>query len=90
MNMRYIILIVIALCNSTTFSNAQSNLLENVKRNPAEAISLCSTFRELNSKGVSASSKESIIAISKKRNLNNIDAEILSMYVRGMHCPDVI
>tara|TARA_Y100001968_G_scaffold187355_1_gene171748 strand:- start:16368 stop:16643 length:276 start_codon:yes stop_codon:yes gene_type:complete len=71
-------------------TNAQSNLLESVKRNPQEAIAICSRFRELNSKGISASSKESIKEISQKRNLNETDSEILSMYIRGLHCPDVV
>ena len=75
---------------SNYIAHARSTLLENVKRNPADAISLCSEFKELNSKGISASSKESIMAISQKRNLSKIDAEILSMYVRGLHCPDVV
>ena len=74
---------------SAPVTYAQSNLLESVKRNPAEAIALCSKFKSLNAQGVSASSKESIKEISQKRNLNEIEAEILSMYVRGLHCPDV-
>ena len=68
---------------------AQSNLLENVKQNPDEAIALCSKFRSLNSKGISASSNESIMEISNQKKLTKVDAEILSMYVRGLHCPEV-
>ena len=68
---------------------AQSNLLESVKRNPKEANLLCAQFRDLNSKGISTSSKEAIAQISKQKNLNTRDAEILSIYVIGMYCPEV-
>ncbi|WP_320664209.1 hypothetical protein [Prochlorococcus sp. MIT 1223] len=88
--MGYIIALTIALLSSNSLSQAQSTLLESVKRNPKEAIALCSKFKALNAKGISASSKESILSISRKRNLSSIDAEIISMYVRGLHCPDVV
>ena len=88
--MNYLAALLIATFSSINAVQAQSNLLESVKRNPNEAIALCSKFRSLNSQGVSASSKASITEISEKRNLSEIDAEILSMYVRGLHCPDVI
>ena len=68
---------------------AQSTLLETVKRNPKEAISLCKRFRDLNAEGISASSKTAIREIATKKNLREIDAEILSMYVIGLNCPDV-
>jgi len=68
---------------------AQSNLLENVKRSPKEAQALCNQFRNLNSKGISSSSQEAIDQISRQRNLSITDAEILSIYVIGLHCPDV-
>ena len=69
---------------------AQSNLLESVKKNPANAIKMCNKFKELNSKGISASSDKAIEFVSKKNNLNAINAEILSIYVIGLHCPTVI
>ena len=68
---------------------AQSTLLENVKRNPQEAKALCSQFRGLNAKGISAGSKTTIDQISRQRNLSVTDAEILSIYVIGLYCPDV-
>ena len=68
----------------------QSNLLEKVKKNPANAIKMCDKFKELNSKGISASSDKAIDFVSKKNNLNPINAEILSIYVIGLHCPQVI
>ena len=69
---------------------SQSNLLESVKKNPSDAIKMCNKFEELNSKGISASSDKAIEFISKKNNLNPINAEILSIYVIGLHCPQVI
>ena len=78
---------------SLAFTNpvlSQSSLLESVKKNPADAIKLCNKFKELNSKGISASSDKAIEFVSKKNNLNPINAEILSIYVIGLHCPQVI
>jgi len=69
---------------------SQSNLLESVKKNPADAIKMCNKFKEFNSKGISASSDKAIEFVSKKNNLNPINAEILSIYVIGLHCPKVI
>ena len=69
---------------------SQSNLLERVKKNPANAIKICNKFKELNSKGISASSDKAIEYVSKKNNLNPINAEILSIYIIGFHCPQVI
>ena len=45
---------------------SQSNLLESVKKNPANAIKMCNKFKELNSKGISASSDKAIRYVSKK------------------------
>ena len=67
---------------------AQSRLLEEVKRNPDEAKTICQNFKELNKKNISASSPQSIQTISKQKNLSEVDAEILSMYVRGLYCPE--
>ncbi len=67
---------------------AQSRLLESVKRNPDEAKSLCQSFNLLNKKNISAGSPQSIQNISVQKNINSVDAEILSMYVRGLYCPE--
>ena len=67
---------------------AQSRLLEGVKRNPDEATSMCESFRELNNENISASSQKSIQRISNQKNVSEVDAEILSMYVRGLYCPE--
>ena len=67
---------------------AQSRLLEGVKNNPDEAKSICQSFRGLNKKNISAVSQESIQKISTQKNVSEVDAEILSMYVRGLYCPE--
>ena len=67
---------------------AQSRLLEGVKRNPDEAKSICESFRELNKEKISAGSPKSIRQISTQKNISEVDAEILSMYVRGLYCPE--
>ena len=67
---------------------AQSRLLESVKRNPDEAKSICESFRKLNKENISAGSQKSIQKISIQKNISEGDAEILSMYVRGLYCPE--
>ena len=69
---------------------SQSNLLESVKKNPNEAINICNKFREFNSKGISANSDKAIEYVSKKNKLTPVNAEIFSIYVIGLHCPDII
>jgi len=69
---------------------SQSNLLETVKKNPNEAKNLCNKFREFNSKGISASSDKAIEYVSNKKKLTPDNAEIFSIYVIGLHCPDII
>ena len=69
---------------------SQSNLLDSVKRNPDNAIEMCNKFRALNNKGISANSDEALNYVSQKNKLNQVNAEILSIYVIGLHCPNVI
>ncbi len=69
---------------------SQSNLLESVKKNPDEAMKICNKFKEFNSKGISANSDKAINYVSKKNNLTPVNAEIFSIYVIGLHCPDII
>ena len=69
---------------------SQSNLLESVKKNPNEAKNLCNKFRDFNSKGISANSDKAIEYVSNKKNLTPVNAEIFSIYVIGLHCPDII
>ena len=72
------------------FIHAQSNLLESVKKNPKNAIEICNKFKELNKRGISASSDEAINYVLEKNKLSPVNAEILSIYVIGIHCPNVI
>ena len=69
---------------------SQSNLLESVKKNPNEAIKICNKFKDFNSKGISASSDKAIDYVSKKNKLTPVNAEIFSIYVIGLHCPEII
>ena len=69
---------------------SQSNLLESVKKNPGEAIKICNKFKEFNSRGISASSDKAIDFVSKRNSLTPVDAEIFSIYVIGLHCPETI
>ena len=87
--MRYLHALLLSILASAYPVLAQSSLLENVKRNPKEAIALCKQFRSLNAEGISSSSKEALESFSRQKNLSLLDAEILSTYVIGMNCPDV-
>ena len=69
---------------------SQSNLLESVKKNPDEAINICNKFKEFNANGISASDDKAIEYVSKRNKLTAVNAEIFSIYVIGMHCPDII
>jgi len=84
-------LFLLILFSNTLFPVfSQSNLLESVKKNPTEAKNLCNKFRDFNSKGISASSDKAIEFISNKKKLTPVNAEIFSIYVIGLHCPDII
>ena len=87
--MRYFPPLIIFALAATPGVHAQSQILESVKQNPQEALSLCKHFQDLNSQGISTSSKKAIAEISRKKNLSEIDAEILSIYVIGLYCPQV-
>ncbi len=87
--MRYLYSLGIIFLGITPSIYAQSNLLESVKRNPEEAIAMCNQFKTLNEKGLSAGSKDSINKLSIQKNLSPTDAEILSIYVIGMYCPEI-
>ena len=81
-------LLTVAL-SSISSTYAESQLLENVKNNPEEAIALCNRFEDLNSKGLSSGSKEVIEEISREKQMSAQDAEILSIYIVGMYCPSI-
>ena len=88
--MKYLLFILFLFSNSLNPILSQSNLLESVKKNPGEAKNICNKFREFNSKGISASSDKAIEFVSKKNKLTPVNAEIFSIYVIGLHCPDII
>ena len=68
---------------------AESDLLDNVKRNPEKAKAMCRSFRKMNDNGKSAYSKKATRKVAESQNLTFQDAEILVTYVVGMHCPNV-
>ncbi len=70
-------------------SPAASPLLESVKQNPQLARSLCDDLRKLNKRGIRATSSEAVAMVARRQGLSSTDAEILTTYVVGLHCPDV-
>ncbi|MCP9815268.1 hypothetical protein KBY76_01130 [Synechococcus sp. GreenBA-s] len=68
---------------------ANSPLLDSVKQNPQLARSLCNDLKDLNAKGVSATSPKAVAMVASRQGLNKTDAEILTTYVVGLHCPEV-
>ena len=88
--MKFLLLFLFLFPNSLRPVFSQSNLLESVKKNPGEAVKICNKFREFNSKGISASSDKAIEYVSNKKKLKPVNAEIFSIYVIGLHCPDII
>ena len=88
--MKPLLFFLFLFANSFYPAFSQSNLLESVKENPDEAIKICNKFREFNSKGISASSDKAIKYVSNKKKLTPVNAEIFSIYVIGLHCPDII
>ena len=88
--MKPLLFLLFLFSNSLYPLYSQSNLLENVKKNPNEARNLCNKFREFNSRGISASSDKAIDYVSNKKKLTSVNAEIFSIYVIGLHCPEII
>jgi hypothetical protein len=70
-------------------AQAQSNLLESVRRDPARAKRLCRELRQMNQQGISYTSKQATRQIASQENLSLMDAEVLTTYVVGLYCPDV-
>ena len=88
--MKSFIFLLFLFSNSLYPVLSQSNLLESVKKNPVEAKNICNKFREFNSQGISANSDNAIEYVSRKINLTPVNADIFSIYVIGIHCPDII
>ena len=61
---------------------AQSALLESAK-------ALCAQLRQLNAQGVASNSPQAVSMVAREQNLSPMDAEVLTTYVVGLHCPDV-
>ncbi|MEB3166238.1 MAG: hypothetical protein VKO65_06160 [Cyanobacteriota bacterium] len=68
---------------------AASALLETVKQNPELARTLCGQFKAINAEGRSALSRDSVARVASSQGLSQKDAEVLTTYVIGLHCPDV-
>jgi len=68
---------------------ANSALLNSVKQNPQKAKALCEELRSLNGQGISYTAPQAVARVAASQGLSNTDAEILSTYVVGLHCPDV-
>ena len=68
---------------------SQSALLDSVKQNPGRAKALCAQLRQLNSQGISSTSRQAIALVAAQQNLSPMDAEVLTTYVVGLYCPDV-
>ena len=70
-------------------AQAGSALLDRVKQNPKVAVEICAELRSLNAQGITSTTPQAINRIGAMQGLNATDAEILSTYVIGLHCPDV-
>ncbi|WP_232756075.1 hypothetical protein [Vulcanococcus limneticus] len=70
-------------------ARANSPLLDSVKQNPQLARSLCNDLKALNAQGLSATSPQAVAMVASRQGLNKTDAEILTTYVVGLHCPEV-
>jgi len=69
---------------------AASPLLDSIKQNPQQARELCSALRGLNTRGYRALSSEGIALVASRQRLSPMDAEIVTTYVVGLYCPDVL
>jgi len=70
-------------------AQANSPLLDAVKKNPQRAQALCADLKNLNAKGISYTSPQAVAQIAARQGLSNTEAEIVSTYVVGLYCPDV-
>lgn len=78
-----------ALLTAAPAALAQSSLLEQVKRDPGRAQAFCAQLRQYNQQGLSYTSPQVVQRIASQENLSTVDAEVLTTYVVGLHCPDV-
>jgi ABC-type transporter MlaC component len=80
---------LLALLAQAPLALAQSAILESVRQNPEQAKALCQQLRQLNAQGVSSTSQEAVRMVAQQQSLSMMDAEVLTTYVVGLHCPDV-
>ena len=53
------------------------------------AGAICAELRSLNAQGITSTTPQAVNRIAAMQGLNTTDAEILTTYVVGLHCPDV-
>ena len=70
-------------------AQAGSALLDRVKQNPKVAAAICAELRSLNAQGITSTNPQAVNRIAAMQGLGATDAEILTTYVVGLHCPDV-
>lgn len=70
-------------------AQAGSALLDRVKQNPKVAVAICAELRSLNAQGITSTNPQAVNRIAAMQGLGATDAEILTTYVVGLHCPDV-
>jgi hypothetical protein len=58
-------------------------------QNPKVAVAICTELRGLDAQGLTSTSPQAVERIAVMQGLNKTDAEILTTYVVGLHCPDV-
>ena len=77
------------LLTSQPPAQAGSALLDRVKQNPKVAAAICAELRSLNAQGITSTNPQAVNRIAAMQGLGATDAEILTTYVVGLHCPDV-
>ena len=53
------------------------------------AATICAELRSLNAQGITSTNPQAVNRIAAMQGLGATDAEILTTYVVGLHCPDV-
>ena len=87
--LRTALVAVVLIGAASPIGAADSDLLNTVKRKPEKAKAMCRSFRQINANGQSPFSKQYINKVAASENLSFQDAEILLIYIVGMHCDDV-
>ena len=85
---RYLLILFLIFFSTNSVLGKQL-LLDRVKNNSSDAVNTCSKFKELNSKNISANSNDGINYVKAKYKENSLNAEMISIYIIGLHCPEV-